>query len=75
MSNRRRALRDRLADYAEFAASNGTIRRVDMMRIGEISDTQASSDMKALIEDYPQLGIVYDTRQKTYVVTAKRRAS
>jgi hypothetical protein len=67
VSKRRLAVRRRLADYAKFATLNGRINRADMARIGEISIVQASADVAMLIEDYPELGIVYDKSAKTFV--------
>ena len=67
MPERRRALRMRLADYAAYLREHGTMSRADMARIGEISTAHATSDMRALIEDYPDLGIVYDTNRKIFV--------
>lgn len=64
---RRLAIRRRLADYAEFVRANGRINRADMARIGEVSITQASADVAALIEDYPDLRLSYDTSRKTFV--------
>lgn len=63
---RRLALRRRLADYAAHVREHGTINRSDMMRLGEISVAQASADLHALIEDYPDLNLIYDKSAKTY---------
>ena len=63
-----RALRNRLADYAAFAREHRRINRADMARIGEVSITQASADVKALMAHYPSLGLVYDRSKKTFVV-------
>ena len=71
MTQRRLALRRRLEGYADFARRRGRINRKDMAKIGEISFAQASSDMKALIEDYPDLGLAYDPSKKTYIVKGK----
>lgn len=67
-SNIRRALRDRLDDYAAFAREHRRINRADIARIGEVSITQASADVKALMKQHPSLGLVYDRSKKTFVV-------
>ena len=64
----RLALRRRLHDYAAFARENGRINRFDMARIGKVSITQASADVKALVEHYPSLKLEYDTSKKTFVM-------
>jgi hypothetical protein len=64
---RRLAVRRRLMDYARFATLNGRINRADMARMGEVSITQASADAAMLIADYPELGLVYDRSQKSFV--------
>ena len=69
MPERRRALRMRLTDYAAYIREHGVMNKADMARIGEISTVHASSDVKALIEDYPDLKIVYDFRRKVFVAT------
>ena len=66
---RRLAVRRRLADCANFAMRQGRINRADIAAIGEVSIVQASHDMAALIEDYPELGLRYDLSRKTYVCT------
>ena len=66
---RRLALRRRLEDYYFFVLENGAINRSDMARIGEVSIRQSSADMKALQEDYPQLGLEYDTSRKQFIAS------
>ena len=63
-----RALRNRLEEYAAFAREHRKINRADMARIGEVSITQASADVKALMDHYPSLGLAYDKSKKTFVV-------
>ena len=66
---RKLSLRRRLADYRKFVVQNHRINRDDVMRIGEVSMATASADIKALIEDFPELGLSYDAHKKTYVAT------
>lgn len=63
---RRLAIRNRLRDYAAFVRKHGRINRSDACRIGEVSVPQASLDLAMLREDYPELGLWYDTSGKTY---------
>lgn len=72
MRTRRLAVRRRLDDYARFAAVNGRINRADMARMGEVSIAQASSDAAMLVDDYPELGIVYDRSAKAFVCSSER---
>jgi hypothetical protein len=67
---RRLAVRRRLIDYSMFVRANGRINRADIARIGEVSITQASADIAALIEDYPNLDLIYDSSRKTFVSRA-----
>ena len=69
---RKLALRRRLEDYRNFVVEHRRINREDMARMGEISLVQASADMKALMEDFPNLGLVYDRSLKTFVATGRR---
>ena len=69
---RKLALRRRLEDYKNFILQYGHINRKDMMKIGEISMPQASADLKALMEDYPEFQLEYNKTSKKY--EAKREA-
>ncbi len=64
--HRKLAVRRRLAAYVKYLQHHRKINRSDVMRIGEISTMQASTDLAALREDYPELGLFYDTSAKTY---------
>lgn len=72
MTPRRFALRRRLEEYAAFAREHGRINRADMARIAEVTFATASSDMKALIEDYPDLGLTYDMSKKAYLTSVNK---
>lgn len=67
-NKRRLGARRRLHDAYEFAKANGRINRADIARIGEVSITQASADVAALMADYPSLGLVYDKSLRTFLV-------
>lgn len=64
---RKLAVRRRIEDYRKFVLKHGRIRRADIMRMGEVGVCQASHDLGMLMEDHPELGMVYDASQKTYV--------
>lgn len=66
-AKRRLGVRNRLASYAAHFRAVGSINRRDIQRLGEVSLPQASTDIAMLIEDYPELGLRYDTRLKTYI--------
>lgn len=65
---RRLGARGRIHEAYEFAKANGRINRADIARIGEVSITQASADVAALMAEHPSLGLVYDRSKRTFVV-------
>ena len=64
--SRKLAVRRRLLYYSDFLAKYGYITRKDIMRIGEVSSSQATHDIKMLLEDYPSLELNYDLSAKYY---------
>lgn len=65
---------DRRADYIDWRLSTiGEIQRADLMRVFEVSEVQASIDLRGFISAYPE-AMKYDKSAKRYV-RAKRGRS
>lgn len=61
----RLAARNRLAAACRHLIDNGTLQRADIMRLGEVSQPQASLDIRAILERAPEL-MEYDTAARCY---------
>ncbi|CCJ07035.1 hypothetical protein [Methylocystis sp. SC2] len=64
----RLSVRERLARAINHAQITGTINRADIRRLGEVSVTQASIDLREIKARFPKL-LVYDVSAKTYLAT------
>lgn len=58
-------VRQRLAKAVEHLCVTGSLRRADIMRIGEVSVPQASADINEIKRRMPRL-MEYDTSEKCY---------
>lgn len=65
--------RQRLAASCKHLIDNGTLQRADIMRIGEVSQPQASLDIKAIIAAAPEL-MEYDKQARCYKLTPAEAA-
>ncbi len=57
--------RTRLAAACRHLIDAGTLQRADIMRLGEVSQPQASLDIRAILERVPEL-MTYDKAAKCY---------
>lgn len=63
----RRTVRRRLAEIADFIAKRETFRRADIMAAVEISEPQASMDLREIKKVLPDL-FTYDASRKAFIV-------
>lgn len=66
-SHLRLAQRRRLIDAIEHLLDHKTLRRANIMSLGEVSQPQASKDIQMIISIYPGL-MRYDKTRKCYVL-------
>jgi hypothetical protein len=57
--------RTRLAGACRHLIDTGSLQRADIMRLGEVSQPQASLDIRAILERAPDL-MTYDKAAKRY---------
>jgi hypothetical protein len=65
--------RTRLANACRHLIDNGTLQRADIMRLGEVSQPQASLDIRAILERAPDL-MTYDKAAKCYRLAEAKAA-
>ena len=70
----RLAARNRLASACRHLIDTGQLNRADIMRLGEVSQPQASLDISAILTRAPEL-MEYDTAGRCYRLKAEAVAN